>query len=241
VNCGFPGSFSAQAGQVMRNMGAMCGTSDFFGVSIDARAGSRLQFGGGLDTGRTVLNNCYVTDSPQQLLYCRVVVPFSAQTQVKLHGSYALPRDVTVSVIFQNVGGPEIEANYPATNAAVAASLALAPKAPVLTTEATTGPYQGQRIATLTRGKSGYDALLKWTLPKPAEDLAGYAIVVRKTTAPDWEKEIFVGNVQEYVMENVSIDDVVFGVKAIDKEGNQSLVSTYLLYGSRTAAAGAVP
>ena len=123
VNCGFPGSFSAQAGQVMRNMGAMCGTSDFFGVSIDARAGSRLQFGGGLDTGRTVLNNCYVTDSPQQLLYCRVVVPFSAQTQVKLHGSYALPRDVTVSVIFQNVGGPEIEANYPAPNAQIAPSL----------------------------------------------------------------------------------------------------------------------
>jgi len=126
-------------------------------------------------------------------------------------------------------------------NAAVAASLALAPKAPVLTTEATTGPYQGQRIATLTRGKSGYDALLKWTLPKPAEDLAGYAIVVRKTTAPDWEKEIFVGNVQEYVMENVSIDDVVLGVKAIDKEGNFAMpFNTSGMYRGRVGPDGKI-
>jgi hypothetical protein len=104
-------------------MGATCGTSDFFGVSLDARVGSRLLFGGGVDTGRTVFDNCFVVNSPQQLLYCRVVVPFAPQTQVKFHGSYQFPGDFIVSSIFQNVGGPEKEANYQATNAEVAPSL----------------------------------------------------------------------------------------------------------------------
>jgi len=59
-------------------------------------------------------------------------------------------------------------------------------------------------------------------------DLLGYAIVMRATTAPFWEREVFVGNVTEYVMEDVSIDESVFGVKAIDKDGNESLVSPYV-------------
>ena len=92
-------------------------------VSIEGRLNSGTLFGGGVDTGRTVLDNCFVTDSPQQLLYCRVTVPFHAQTQVKLYGSYLLPYDINVSAMFQNVGGPEIEANYSASNAEIAPSL----------------------------------------------------------------------------------------------------------------------
>jgi hypothetical protein len=79
----------------------------------------------------------------------------------------------------------------------------------------------------IARGKSRYAALLKWSNENPEQDLAGYAIVSRSTTAPFWEKEIFVGNVNEYSIEDVSIDDLVFGVKAIDKDGNESLVSAY--------------
>jgi hypothetical protein len=30
-------------------------------------------------------------------------------------------------------------------------------------------------------------------------------------------------------MENLSIDDLVFGVKAVDRDGNESLVSPYVL------------
>jgi hypothetical protein len=58
--------------------------------------------------------------------------------------------------------------------------------------------------------------------------LAGYVIVMRATTAPDWEREIFVGVVNEYVLEGVSIDAVTFGVKAVDREGHESLVSAYV-------------
>ena len=112
-------------------------------------------------------------------------------------------------------------------NGAVAASLAWAPKAP-LTSEQV--ERNGQKVTNLllTRGKSRYDAALKWKQENPEADLAGYVIVMRKTTAPDWEREIFVGNVTEYTLPEVSIDELVFGVKAIDKEGNESLVSPYV-------------
>ena len=56
----------------------------------------------------------------------------------------------------------------------------------------------------------------------------GYIVVMRSTTSPFWEREIFVGNVTEYTMKNVSIDDRIFGVKAVDKDGNTSLVSAYI-------------
>jgi len=39
---------------------------------------------------------------------------------------------------------------------------------------------------------------------------------------------VFVGNVTEYSFSEVSIDEMVFGVKAIDKDGNESLVTPYV-------------
>ena len=62
----------------------------------------------------------------------------------------------------------------------------------------------------------------------PEPDLAGYIVVERSTQAPDWEKETFVGNVLTYTFENVSIDDRVFGIKAVDKGGHESLASPYM-------------
>ena len=35
------------------------------------------------------------------------------------------------------------------------------------------------------------------------------------------------GNVTRYTMPDVSIDDIVIGVKAVDRDGNQSIVSCY--------------
>jgi hypothetical protein len=112
-------------------------------------------------------------------------------------------------------------------NAAVLASLALAPAPPVSNWTYSSGPNKGGRLPLLTRGKSGYDALLHW-LPNTEPDLVGYAVVLRSTTAPLWERETWVGNVTNYTMSDVSIDDVVIGVKAVDRDGNQSVVSPYM-------------
>jgi hypothetical protein len=112
-------------------------------------------------------------------------------------------------------------------NAAVLASLALAPAPPVLNWTYASGPNKGGRAPLLTRGKSGYDAVLHW-LPNAEPDLAGYAVVLRSTTSPVWERETWVGNVTTYTLPDVSIDDVVIGVKAVDGDGNQSVVSPYM-------------
>ena len=98
-------------------------SSDFFGVSFDTRLGKGVLFGGGLDTGRIVSDSCFVVDSPQALLNCRIIEPWRSQTQVKLHWSVPLPSDISLSGIFQNVAGPEYEADYTATNAEIRPSL----------------------------------------------------------------------------------------------------------------------
>ncbi len=121
--------------------------------------------------------------------------------------------------VLANVSFPYI-ASVAKINAAVLATLALAPPAPVT--------IQGN-APLLSRGKSGYDALLRWQENGPAADLAGYVVLIRATTAPYWEKEIFAGKATEFPMENLSIDDLVFGVKAVDLDGNESLVSPYVL------------
>ncbi len=113
-------------------------------------------------------------------------------------------------------------------NAAALASLALAPKAPVVTEEIARGPRKGQLSPLIARGKSRYDARLRWKNDSPEEDLAGYVVVYRQTTSAFWEHEIFVGNVLEYELKDVSIDNLVFGVKAVDRDGNESLVSAYV-------------
>jgi hypothetical protein len=74
-----------------------------------------------------------------------------------------------------------------------------------------------------------YDAVLRWEHPNPEPDLAGYIIVIRSTQAPDWEREIWAGNLQEFTIKNVPIDELVFGVKSVDREGHESPVSAYVI------------
>jgi hypothetical protein len=104
--------------------------------------------------------------------------------------------------------------------AAVLASLAAAPPAPDITSG------RGQPL--LRRGPSGYDAQLGWAAV-PRDNLAGYKVYWRKTTAPFWENEVFVGDRTEFILDKVTIDESVFGVSAVDKDGNESLVSAYTM------------
>ncbi len=69
--------------------------------------------------------------------------------------------------------------------------------------------------------------MLRWK-DAPGGDLAGYAIVIRASTAPFWEQQTFVGKVTEYTLPGVGIDDIIFGVKAIDAEGHESLVAPWI-------------
>lgn len=102
-------------------------------------------------------------------------------------------------------------------NAAAAASLALAPPAPSVVND------RGANL--LARGRSGYDAQLRWN---QAPGAVAYRVYWRDTWTNDWQHRQTVGNVTEFTLPHVSIDDFVFGVAAVGADGHESLVSAYV-------------
>ena len=101
-------------------------------------------------------------------------------------------------------------------NVASAATLALAPVAPVV---------NDARGPMMTREPSGYDAKLRWT---PSPGATAYRIFWRDAWGPDWQHDLLVGNVTELVLPTLQIDDVVVGVAAVDAAGHESVVSAYV-------------
>jgi len=56
-------------------------------------------------------------------------------------------------------------------------------------------------------------------------NLAGYKIYWRDTTAPQWQHSRFVGpDVTDFTLENIVIDNYLFGVASVGKNGNESVV-----------------
>lgn len=102
-------------------------------------------------------------------------------------------------------------------NAATAACLALAPPAPRVTS--------GANQPLLSRQPSGYDANLRWGAPAGA---VRYRIYWRDTWSNDWKDFRDVGNVTQFVLPNMSIDDYVFGVSAFSADGHESLIRAYV-------------
>jgi Zn-dependent M28 family amino/carboxypeptidase len=102
----------------------------------------------------------------------------------------------------------EYAARLTAVNAATLAALAWAPPAP---------------SEVLIGGAVQPSATLAW---KAAEDprLAGYRVYWRDTTAPQWQHSRFVGAVTEHTLENLVIDNYLFGVASVGLDGNESVV-----------------
>jgi hypothetical protein len=102
-------------------------------------------------------------------------------------------------------------------NAAGMATLALAPPAPKVTND------RGANM--LARDPTGYDAAMRWNASPGA---VAYRVYWRDTWANDWQHSQTIGNVTQFTLKNVSIDDFVFGVSAIAADGQESLVSAYV-------------
>ena len=101
-------------------------------------------------------------------------------------------------------------------NVAGVATMALAPAAPEV--DLGRGPALG-------RGETGYHAEMRW---RPSEGATAYRVVWREAWTPDWQHEVLVGSVDGYVLEDISIDDYVFGVAAVGPGGHESVVSAYV-------------
>jgi hypothetical protein len=104
----------------------------------------------------------------------------------------------------------EYIANVARVNLAALAALARGPAAPT-----------GVKVeaSTLT-----VDTSLEWQ-PNTEPDLAGYEIVYRDTNMPYWQHTIPVGNVTSYTVKGITKDNFLFGVRAVDKDGNRSVVA----------------
>jgi hypothetical protein len=101
-------------------------------------------------------------------------------------------------------------ANVAQINGAALASLANGPAAP-----------SGVKVEASTLS---VDTQLEWQ-PNTEPDLEGYEIVYRDTTAPDWQHVIPVGNVTSYTARGITKDNFLFGVRAVDGDGNRSVVT----------------
>ncbi len=99
-------------------------------------------------------------------------------------------------------------AKLTAVNALTMAALASAPPAP-------TNVMIGGAVQPSTQ--------LKWTAVNDA-NLAGYKVYWRDTTAPQWQHSRWVGMSTDYTLENLVIDNYLFGVVSVGKDGSESMV-----------------
>jgi hypothetical protein len=141
-----------------------------------------------------------------QLGYAGVRVSESNEHYARQHSAQDTADGVSVPYLARNAR----------VNAAGVAVMALAPPPPVVI---------GERGPTISRQPSGYDANLRW---QPSPGAAGYRVFWRDAWTLDWQHEVDVGNVTEFVLKDVSIDDYVFGVAAVGPGGHESPVSAYV-------------
>ncbi|MEZ4696748.1 MAG: M28 family peptidase [Rhodothermales bacterium] len=100
-------------------------------------------------------------------------------------------------------------AKLTAVNAITLASLAWAPAAP--DTVRLGGAVQAS-------------AKLEWSAVAD-RNLAGYRVYWRDTTAPQWQHSRFVGKETSFVFENLVVDNYLFGVASVGRDGNESVVA----------------
>jgi hypothetical protein len=99
-------------------------------------------------------------------------------------------------------------ARLTAVNALTLASLALAPSSP-----------EGVMIG----GAVSPSTTLRWE-PVGEEHLLGYKIYWRETTSPQWQYERWVGDQTGFTLENVIIDNYLFGVASVARDGSESII-----------------
>ena len=64
-------------------------------------------------------------------------------------------------------------------------------------------------------------AKFKW---KKADGAVGYKIYWRDTTSPTWDHSRYVGDVSEFTLEGIVIDNYFFGIASVGEDGHESVV-----------------
>ena len=91
--------------------------------------------------------------------------------------------------------------------------------------ESKTGVGIGTPTARVHTSQLSVDTDLEWD-PSPEADLAGYEIVYRDTIDPYWTHTIKVDKgTTRYLVKGITKDNFLFGVRAVDTDGNRSPVA----------------
>jgi hypothetical protein len=104
------------------NFGTQREIYDGFDLGVNTRLVNGLLLAGGINSGRTKTDACFVVDSPQALRFCEVKPPMLAQ--LKFYGVYPLPWwGLQTSATYQSLPGPQITATHVVTSAQIRPSL----------------------------------------------------------------------------------------------------------------------
>jgi hypothetical protein len=90
-----------------------------------------------------------------------------------------------------------------------------------------TNPATPKNLQIHTTPPAGFSGINTTTLSwdaNPEPDLAGYEVVMRETTSPDWTSAVGVGNVTTVTLD-LAKDNIQFGLRAVDKSGHRSPVA----------------
>jgi hypothetical protein len=90
-------------------------------LTTTARLPNGVQFTGGLNTGATSTNRCFVVDSPQELRFCDVNPPW--KPNFKFFSVMPIFWNVQTTLVYQTIPGSQLQANYTASSAEIAPSL----------------------------------------------------------------------------------------------------------------------
>jgi hypothetical protein len=95
---------------------------------------------------------------------------------------------------------------------------------------------QKPEIIRIQRDRETYETVVAWRQPDDMSEISHFNVLVRRTTEPDWTEMIPVGlgnavksengqNNREWRLRGRTIDEYVFGLAAVDHEGNESLAA----------------
>jgi hypothetical protein len=143
-----------------------------------------------------------------QLGYPALRVTEANENYTRQHQDVRIEGGIAYGDVLSGVNFPYL-GKVTAMNAVTLAALAWAPPPPA-----------GVDLA----GAVTPDTVLKWQrVPATAaRDLAGYRVYWRLTTAPAWDRSLYVGDTGGATLKDVSLDDYFFGVASVSKDGFES-------------------
>ena len=137
--------------------------------------------------------------------YAGIRIMEAHENYTQQHQDIRVENGIAYGDTFEHVNFPYCK-KLTAVNAINLASLASAPPAPK---ELSIG------------GIVQPSAKFKWD---KVDGAIGYKIYWRDTTSPTWDNSRYVGNLTEYTLDGIVVDNFFFGVAAVGKDGHESMV-----------------